>query len=103
MRQGFTQFGGDERMLPIGLKILPREGHRPGFVIEQGDADFVAKGGFKLAHQLLESGGELRQSKLSAEDQARIARGAIPKEDVEFVSNKPRQRAFSRIADELAE
>src|SRR6266702_7936551 len=85
MRQGLPNLGRDKGPLPIGLEALSRTGNRFGFVVKDSDTDFVAESGFELLHQSLQGRIEPRQSKLSAEDQAPFACGAIPKEDVEFV------------------
>src|SRR5256885_359144 len=102
MRQGFANFGGNKGPLPCGAKI--RMGKRDGFggVVEQRHTNFFAQSGLDLLDSVTQTFYEPRQGKLSAEDQALVARRAAPKQHIELVIDEAGQGAVAGLADELA-
>src|SRR5258706_5839652 len=90
-------------MLPIPLKTCVRQGGRSGGIIEHSNGDVVTQGRLQLVNDGFEALLELRQGQLGAENQVGVAPGAIPKQNIEFVVQETRERAFAFLADKLPE
>jgi hypothetical protein len=67
MRQGFADFGRDERMLPVAFEIGVRKRDWFGVVVEERDTNFFAKGWIESLQKRAEFGREGGEGKLCAE------------------------------------
>jgi hypothetical protein len=94
MRQDFTDFGGDERVFPVGGKIRSRKNGNATAIVAQSNGETFAEwrieldGGAKF-------GDEFGNFNLRSENHVGIARGTIPEEKDQLILQEAAESAFA--------
>ena len=103
MRERFADFGSDEWPLPGSSKTGMRKSGRPGGIVKQRDANFLAERRVELFQGWFEFFDEADQRKLRAENILWSFRSPIPEEDIQFIIDETGEHTIAGSAHELAE